>query len=187
MLRRRVLSLLAVVFALTLLPATAFAHDHGRRDGDHHGRYWGHADHDRDDEYREYRRYHPYYDYRHSNWRDRCVDPDHDGDCDFIRPRHHHHHHHWMRYRCVDPDHDGDCDFIRPRYPRYYQNGWYGDGYYSNPYLWGSYPYAGNRNGAWQNGRWGNRSVPPGWHHGRKRGWGESNLPPGLAKKPERW
>src|SRR5574337_1329157 len=24
---------------------------------------------------------------------------------------------------------------------------------------------------------------PPGWHHGRKTGWGHCDLPPGLAKK----
>ena len=27
------------------------------------------------------------------------------------------------------------------------------------------------------------RSVPPGWSHGRKTGWGGRDLPPGLAKK----
>lgn len=27
---------------------------------------------------------------------------------------------------------------------------------------------------------------PPGWSHGRKRGWGNRNLPPGLAKKYRR-
>ena len=39
------------------------------------GGYWGYGDRD-------------YWRYRHHDRRDRCVDPDHDGDCDFIRHRH---------------------------------------------------------------------------------------------------
>jgi hypothetical protein len=32
-------------------------------------------------------------------------------------------------------------------------------------------------------GRHGRYDDPPGWHHGRKAGWGNCDLPPGLAKK----
>jgi hypothetical protein len=30
---------------------------------------------------------------------------------------------------------------------------------------------------------WRNSARPPGWSHGRKRGWGNCDLPPGQAKK----
>ena len=83
-------------------------------------------------------------------------------------------HNRW-RGRCVDPDHDGDCDFIRHRH-RHYQNGWYGTPYgYSNPNVWRSSPAEWNR--GWRNGRMENGNVPSGWRHGRKTGWGNSNLP----------
>jgi hypothetical protein len=169
---RRVFSLLAVVFGLALLPATAFAHDHDRDWKGHH-RSWRDGDHDRDNHYREHHGYDRYYNYHRNHWRGRCVDPDHDGDCDFVRPRYYRNY--WGRGECVDPDHDGDCDFIRHRHRRYYQNGWYqngwyGNSYYSNPAIWGNYPYAGSLN-TWQNGRWGNGSVPPGWRNGKHKGW----------------
>jgi hypothetical protein len=90
-------------------------------------------------------------------------DWDRDGDRDYWR----HRHHDWRRDRCVDPDHDGDCDFIRHRHHRRHDDDDDDD--------------RGWRN----NGRW-NGSTPPGWQHGRKTGWGDSNLPPGLAKK-EGW
>lgn len=32
-------------------------------------------------------------------------------------------------------------------------------------------------------GRHGRYDDPPGWSHGRKAGWGNCDLPPGLAKK----
>ncbi len=83
----------------------------------------------------------------------------------------------------------GNPNYGRGRYWGYgdrdgYRHRWYGDdddddgGYYGG---WG------NRGWGWgNNGRW-NGSTPPGWQHGRKTGWGNSNLPPGLAKKGGWW
>jgi hypothetical protein len=161
MLRSRVLSLPAVIFGLTLPSATAFAHDHDR---DWNRRYWHDADRNWRNHYREHRRYDPYYSYHRSGWRDRCI----------------------------DPDHDGDCDFIRHRHRRYYHNGWYGNNWYGNRHYshrdnGGNYPYAAGWNSVWQNGRWGNGNAPPGWRRGGKRGWGDSNLPPGLTEKSWWW
>ncbi len=65
----------------------------------------------------------------------------------------------------------GDRDYWRHRH---YRHRWYGDG-------------DGDDDGGWgNNGRW-NGNTPPGWQHGRKRGWGDSGLPPGQAKKQGWW
>jgi len=86
-------------------------------------------------------------------------------------------------------DRDGDGDFWRHRYHRH----WYGDGDADDGYYggwgnrgWGRVNNGWYNNGWYNNGPW-NGNTPPGWQHGRKRGWGNSDLPPGQAKKQGRW
>jgi len=166
MLKRRLLCLLAAILGLTLLPVTALARDHDRD--------WGRNRWTHNQNYRNGYYGNGYKNGNYGNGNYRCVDPDGDGDCDHVR--HHHHHRHYQN--------------------GYYQNGWYPNGSYSNPYaysnpnVWGNNPYTGvwgNGNRRWGNARLGNGSVPQGWQNGRKKGWGNSNLPPGLAKKSGWW
>jgi hypothetical protein len=175
MFRRRFLCLMAVILGLTLLPVTALARDHDRDWGHNRSTYNRGYNHNYGNGYYRngYSGYgnNGYYGYNngyYGNGSYGCVDRDNDGDCDHIR-----HHHH------------------------YYQNGWNGNPYvfsnpnvYSYPNVGGNYPYAGgwrNGNRAWGNGRWGNGNVPSGWQRGKKNGWGNSSLPPGLAKKSGWW
>jgi len=65
-----------------------------------------------------------------------------------------------------DRDGDGDRDYWRRRHHRHHRR--HDDD---------------DDDGGWRsNGRW-NGDTPPGWHHGRKVGWGGSDVPPGQAKK----
>jgi hypothetical protein len=109
-----------------------YRNNNGGYYGNPNSAQWGYGDGD-------------YWRHRNHDWRrDRCVDPDHDGDCDFIVRRRPHRHDDWRRYRCVDPDHDGDCDFI----VRHRNHRWHDD----------------------DDDRWGDR----GWGHhdnGRHLGW----------------
>jgi hypothetical protein len=66
-----------------------------------------------------------------------------------------------------DRDGDGDRDYWRHRHHRYHRR----------------HDDDDDDDRGWRNnGRW-NGSTPPGWQHGRKTGWGNSDLPPGQAKK----
>jgi hypothetical protein len=94
------------------------------------------------------------------------------------------------RWAYSDRDGDGDRDFRRHRH--YRERGWYGgghghgdadDGYRGG---WGNRGWGRGNNGWHNNGPW-NGDTPPGWQHGRKRGWGNSDMPPGLAKKQGWW
>jgi hypothetical protein len=64
-----------------------------------------------------------------------------------------------------DRDGDGDRDYWRHRHYRHHRR-----------------HHDDDDDGRWRNGRW-NGGTPPGWQHGRKVGWGNSDLPPGQAKK----
>jgi hypothetical protein len=70
-------------------------------------------------------------------------------------------------YSYRDRDGDGDRDYWRHRHYRHHRRHDDDDD---------------DDDGGWRNGRW-SGSTPPGWQHGRKTGWGNSDLPPGQAKK----
>ena len=172
--------LLAVMFVLMLLPVMAFARDHDRDWDRHHDRH-------------------------NRNYSNRYYNNGSYGN-GYYHNRYYGNSGYWgngynRNYRCVDPDHDGDCDYyVRRRHHHgNYQNGWYNNGYYPNTNGWYGYypngyagipyvsPYTWGTGYAYNQDRRGVYNPPRGWQQGRKKGWGKSNLPPGLAKKSGWW